>query len=100
MPTGEDIDHYKLLSVHEQPLDNRQKYLDVLCFPTLFPTGMYGAHHPPTPVVCYTWNGPLPALKLTLRCEKCGINYRYEHYGNSKCGYTTTFYALLPTCLY
>ena len=45
------------------------------------------AHHPPTSVVCYTWNGPLPALKLTLRCEKCGINYRYEQYGNSKCGY-------------
>ena len=34
MPTGKDIDHYKLLSVHEQPLDNQQKYLDVLCFPT------------------------------------------------------------------
>ena len=23
LPTGNDIDHYKLLSVHEQPLDNR-----------------------------------------------------------------------------
>ena len=33
MPTARDIDHYKLLSVHEQPLDNHQKYLDVLCFP-------------------------------------------------------------------
>ena len=32
LPTGKDIDHYKLLSIHEQPLDNRQKYLDVLCF--------------------------------------------------------------------
>ena len=46
MPTGRDIEHYKLLSVHEQPLDNRQKYLDVLCFPTLFPTGQYGEFHP------------------------------------------------------
>ena len=45
MPSGKDIDHYKL-SVHEQPLDNRQKYLDVLCFPTLFPIGMYGEFHP------------------------------------------------------
>ena len=42
LPTGKDIDHYKLLSVHKQPLDNRQKYLDVLCFPSLFPTGRYG----------------------------------------------------------
>ena len=48
LPTGKDIDHYKLLSVHEQPLDNRQKYLDVLCFPSLFPTGRYGEFHPRT----------------------------------------------------
>ena len=48
MPTGRDIDHYKLLSVSEQPLDNRQKYLDVLCFPSLFPTGRYGEFHPRT----------------------------------------------------
>ena len=48
MPTGRDIDHYKLLSVHEQPLDNCQKYLDVLCFPSLFPTGKYGEFHPRT----------------------------------------------------
>ena len=46
MPTGRDIEHYKLLSVHEQPLDNRQRYLDVLCFPILFPTGKYGEFHP------------------------------------------------------
>ena len=45
MPTGKDIDHYKLLSVSERPLDNRQKYLDVLCFPSLFPTGQYGEFH-------------------------------------------------------
>ena len=31
MPTGKDIDHYKLLSVSEKPLDNRQEFLDVLC---------------------------------------------------------------------
>ena len=45
-PTGKDIDHYKLLSIHKQPLDNRQKYLDVLCFPLLFPTGRYEEFHP------------------------------------------------------
>ena len=30
----------------ESPLDNRQKYLDVLCFPNLFPTGRFGECHP------------------------------------------------------
>ena len=42
MPTGRDIEHFKLLSVHEQPLDNWQRFLDLLCFSTLFPTGQYG----------------------------------------------------------
>ena len=46
MLTGKDIDHCKLLSVSEKPLDNRQKYLDVLCFLSLFPTGQYGEFHP------------------------------------------------------
>ena len=46
MPTSNDMDHCKLLSVKENPIDNRQKYLDVLCFPTLFPTGQYGEFHP------------------------------------------------------
>ena len=46
LPTGKDNDHYKLLSIHEQPLDNHQKYLDVLCFPSLFLTRRYGEFHP------------------------------------------------------
>ena len=46
--TGKDIDHYKLLHVKEKPLDNCLKYLDVLCFLTLFPSGRYGKFHPCT----------------------------------------------------
>ena len=41
--TGSDISQYKLMNV---PIDNRQEHLDLLCFPTLFPTGQYGEHHP------------------------------------------------------
>ena len=44
-------------------------------------------HHEPTVVTCYTWDGPIPALKLTLRCKPCNLNYRYEQYGNSTDGY-------------
>ena len=43
--TGTDIDQYKLLNVRDDPVDNRQKYLDVMCFPSLFPTGNFGAYH-------------------------------------------------------
>ena len=35
-----------MLSVKEDPIDNRQQYLDVMCFPSLFPTGKFGEHHP------------------------------------------------------
>ena len=43
---GSDISQYKLMNVKEAPIDNRQEHLDLLCFPTLFPTGQYGEHHP------------------------------------------------------
>ena len=36
LSTESDIDQFKLLNIKENPLDNRQKYLDVMCFPTLF----------------------------------------------------------------
>uniref|UniRef100_A0A1X7VCQ4 Uncharacterized protein n=1 Tax=Amphimedon queenslandica TaxID=400682 RepID=A0A1X7VCQ4_AMPQE len=44
--TGSDISQYKLMNVKEAPIDNRQEHLDLLCFPTLFPTRQYGEHHP------------------------------------------------------
>ena len=44
--TDSDIEEYKLLHVEEEPLDNRQKFLDVMCFPTLFPDGKFGKYHP------------------------------------------------------
>ena len=37
--TGDDIEQYKLMNMQEEPIDSRQKYLDVICFPTLFPDG-------------------------------------------------------------
>ena len=41
-----DIKQYKLLSIKEDALDNRENYLDVMCFPVLFPIGQFGEHHP------------------------------------------------------
>ena len=46
LPLGSDIQHYKMLKVEEPALDNRLKFLDILCFPVLFPTGKYGEFHP------------------------------------------------------
>ena len=36
LTTSSDVDQYKLLNVEEEPLDSRQKHLDVMCFPVLF----------------------------------------------------------------
>ena len=40
-----DIEQYKILSVKEDALDNRQKYLDVMCFPHYIPSGRFGEFH-------------------------------------------------------
>ena len=46
LPTGLDCDHYKMLTIQDRPLDSWQCHLDVLCFPSLFPTGKFGQYHP------------------------------------------------------
>jgi len=33
LPAESDIEQYKVLSVKEDPLDNRQQHLDVMCYP-------------------------------------------------------------------
>ena len=33
-------------------------------------------HNQPTVCICYTPDGPIPAVKITLRCQQCSINYR------------------------
>ena len=43
-------------------------------------------HNEPVRVICYTPDGPLIALKLTLRCKGCGLNYRYDQYGSPSNG--------------
>ena len=39
-------DQYRLLSITEDPIRNKQQHLDVVCFPVLFPTGKFGEFHP------------------------------------------------------
>ena len=40
-----DTEHYKLMNVKEDVSSNKLKHLDVLCFPTLFPSGKFGESH-------------------------------------------------------
>ena len=41
-PNIPDTDQYKLSNVKEDALSNKLKHLDVMCFPTLFPSGRFG----------------------------------------------------------
>ena len=34
------------MSITEDPINNKQQHLDVMCFPVLFPTGKFGEFHP------------------------------------------------------
>ena len=43
---GSDVEQYRLLSITEDPISNKQQHLDVMCFPVLFPTGKFGEFHP------------------------------------------------------
>ena len=46
LSSDSDIEQYKVLSIKEDLLDNRENFLDVMCFPVRFPTGQFGEHHP------------------------------------------------------
>ena len=48
LSTESDIDQYKLLSIKEDPISNRQRHLDIMCFPVLYPDGAFGEYHPRT----------------------------------------------------
>ena len=38
-------------------------------------------HHPPTTVTLFTFDGPVPATKVGLRCKSCSTIYNYSMYG-------------------
>ena len=44
-PNVPDTDQYKLSNVQENALSNKLRHLDVMCFPTLFPSGRFGESH-------------------------------------------------------
>ena len=41
----DDMEQYKLVNVKEHPMDNRHKFLDVMCFPALFSDRQFGEYH-------------------------------------------------------
>ena len=46
LSTVSDLEQYRLMSITEDPISNRQQHLDMMGFPVLFPTGKFGEFHP------------------------------------------------------
>ena len=46
LSTASHTEQCKVLGVIEDPIDNRQQHLNVMCFPVLFPTGKFNEFHP------------------------------------------------------
>ena len=70
LSTESDVEQYKLLSVREDPIDDRQQYLDVLCFPILYPTGKSGEYHPREVKITHTEFDKNRLLKKDSRFRK------------------------------
>lgn len=41
----------------------------------------------PTHATVFQLTGPIPAMKLTYKCQNCALNFGYAMYGNSNAGY-------------
>ena len=68
--TTSDIHQFKVLNIKEDALDNRKKCPDVMCFPTLFPTGWFGEHYPREAKITYAEYAKSCLLNKDLRFRK------------------------------
>ena len=75
-PNVPDTDQYKLSNVKEDALSNKLKHLDVMCFPTLFPSGRFGEGYQREVKLTYSEymkSRPIPYL----HSRKLFCNYHY-----------------------
>ena len=85
LSTTSDIEQYKLLSVTEDPIDNRQQYLDVMYFPVLFPTGRFGKFHPRQEKLSHCEYIKSRLLNKDSCFHKDAQYVFYLYYGKKKC---------------
>ena len=78
-----DIEHCKLLSVRDDRIDNRQQYVDVMCFPVPFLTGKFGEFHPQWQKLSYSENIKSRLLNKDARFRK-GAQYVCTYCSRSK----------------
>ena len=77
LSTDTDIEQYKLLNVREDLLSNRQEHLDVMYFPTLFPTGKFGKNHPRGVKISYSEKSRLLNKRFSVQ-KTCTIGFLFN----------------------
>ena len=77
LSTDTDIEQYKLLNVREDPLSNRQEHLDVMYFPTLFPTGKFGKNHPREVKISHSEKSRLLNKRFSVQ-KTCTIGFLFN----------------------
>ena len=89
LSTDSDIEQYKLLNVREDPINKRQQHLDVMCFPTLFPTGKFEKNHAREVKISHSEYVKSRLLKLIKILGSENMHHMYfiyfgrKKYGNS-----------------
>jgi len=59
-------------------LDNREKNLDLLCFPDLYPFGINGQHHETRPIKLH--NHEFIKCRLKSKCPQYRLNPQYIYF--------------------
>jgi len=62
-------------------------FLGPPCVSCLQCQGRLVVHNPPTAVIWYSRDGPLPAAKIVLWCRNCSIQYHPDMFGNKQAGF-------------
>jgi len=69
---------YQMLKIQDSPLDNREKNLDLLCFPDLCPFGVNGQHDDIRPMKFH--NHEFIKCRLKSKYSQYRLNQQYLFY--------------------
>ena len=77
-------------NVHKACLSTGIPFYEILCPPVekcVKCDRKLTIHNQPAQVTIFKLTGPVPSLKLTSKCQRCGLIYKYAQYGNKSEGF-------------
>ena len=77
-------------NVHKACLSTGIPFYEIICPPVekcMKCDRKLTIHNQPAQVTIFKLTGPVPGLKLTSKCQRCGLIYKYAQYGNKSEGF-------------